>query len=269
MKKTCVVLSVCFFSLFCLLSCGLEAFYYIDYIPNGDMQDTTRATIRLPSSSDDGYSTYFTHFIIFYRIYISDVPTEALIASPDTNNVFIDTLNSSLNSDYSSLYSRTNKTTTDVVTSDLVNAFYNKKYFTLTFEGKDINKILSTDSLGKKMEIFFSPVNGERPKLILNETNEYILTRATDTPEGVPSLTFNPKPDKNLYFLNYPELYDTANATSAINADVATNTKTNTEFRHTYVSMYIAAAGKSLEALPRNIYSQPTFVGVFRLAGSS
>jgi len=269
MKKTCVVLSVCFFSLFCLLSCGLEAFYYIDYIPNGDIKDTTYAVIRLPSSSDDGYSNYFTHFIIFYRIYISDVPTEARIASPDTNNVFIDTLNSSLNSDFSSLYSRTNKTTTDVVTSDLVNAFYNKKYFTLTLEREDINKVLSTGSLGKKLEILFSPVSGERPKLILNETNEYILRRATDTPEGVPTVPFNPRPERNLFFLNYPELYDTANATTAINADVATNTNLKTEFRYTYVSMYIAAAGKSFEVPPRNIYSQPTFVGVFRLAGSS
>jgi hypothetical protein len=261
MKKTCAVLLVSFFSLFCLLSCGLEAFYYIDYIPYSAMQDTTRATIRLPSSSDEGYDKYFTHFIIFYRIYISDILREGQIASTTTKDLIFDTLNGYLNSDYDNLYSITDKTSTDVVTSNLENTFFRRNYFLLNLAGANINSVLGSGSLGKRLEIVFSPVSGESPKLILNETDEYILQRAVDGP----GLNFSPKPNRD--FLNHPDLYNIANITPQVNPDVATNTRA--DIRYTYVSMYIAATGKTLDLPPKTIYSQATFIGVFRLAESS
>ena len=256
---------VSFFSLFCLLSCGLEAFYYIDYIANSDMQDTTRATIRLPSSSDEGYNNYFTHFIIFYRIYISGEQTDALIASTTTKDLFNRNINTNLNSDYDGLYSITDKTSTDVSTSNLENTFYRRTYFLLTLVNADgspanITSVLGSGSLGKTLEIAFSPVSAEAPRLILG-TNVYIPRRAIDGP----SLNFTPKPDQD--FFNHPDLYNTANITPQINPDVATNSGAN--IRYSYVSMYIAATGKTFELPPRTIYSQPTFIGVFRLAESS
>jgi len=260
MKKTSAVLLVCFFSLFCLLSCGLEAFYYIDYIPNSYMQTTTRATIMLPSSSAEGYNNYFDHFIIFYRIYISDVLESGLIASTQTNDINNKNLNTALNSDFASLYPSTDKISTTVSTSNLENTFYRRNYFLLTLVEAEINSVLSGGSLGKKLEILFSPVSGESPKLILNDTIEYTLQRAI---EG-PGLKFTPQPNRS--FLNHADLYNTANLTPQLNADVATNTKTGANRYYTYVSMYIAATGKSFESPPSIIYSQPTFIGVFRLA---
>ncbi|MDR2718425.1 MAG: hypothetical protein LBB89_10260 [Treponema sp.] len=256
MKKHCAVVSVCFISFFCLLSCGLEAFYEIGNIPNSEMRDVTRATIWLPSSSDSGYQ-YLTHFMIFYRIYISDVPETALIASTTTNDIYNRSLSTALNADFASLYPSTDKTSTSVNTSNLENIFYRRSYFLLTLEGASINGVL--DSGGeKKLEILFSTVNGESPKLIINETSEYILQRAINGP----GLNFTPKPDRR--FFNHPDLYNPANITPQLNADVASNT--GTDIRFTYVSMYIAGKGKSLELPPKDIYSQPTFIGVFRLA---
>jgi hypothetical protein len=266
MKKTCASLFVGFFSLFCLLSCGLEAFYYIDYIQNSIMDTTVRATINLPSSNDEGYSSYFDHFIIFYRIYISDIDEIGLIASTSTKDIFNRSLNSSLSSDFDVLYSSTDKASTTVNTANLENTFLNRKYFQLEMENANISSILGSGSLGRTLEIAFPPNTGVRPTLILNG-NSYILQRVKgDDVLGIPP--FYQKPDDR-YFLNYPELYDTANATSTINNDVATNTKAGADFRYTYVSMYIAAVGKSYELPPRNIYSQPTFIGVFKLAESS
>jgi len=261
MKKTCAVLLACFISLFCLLSCGLEAFYYIDYIPNSDMHLTTKATIRLPSSSDEGYNNYFTHFMIFYRIYISDIQEDALIASTRTNDVFNKLINLALTSDFAALYSLTDKTSTDVSTSNLENAFYRRNYFLLTLENASITSILDSGSLGRTLVIEFPPNTGTNPTLTLNGGTQYVLLRAT---EG-PGLNFKPQPDR--HFLNHPDLYNTANINPQTNPDVATNSKPN--ILYSYVSMYIAAVGKSYELPPRNIYSQPTFIGVFRLAESS
>jgi len=265
MKKTCVVVLVSFFSLFCLLSCGLEAFYYIGDIPYSEMDTNVRAVINLPSSSDEGYN-YFEHFIIFYRIYISDINDLALIASTKTNDIFNTSLNMALTSDFTNLYSYTDKTTTDVSTANLENTFLNRKYFQLELEDVNITSVLGEGSLGKTLEIVFQPNAGEKPTLRLNG-NSYTLQRVRG--DSILGITpFQPKPNQR-YFLNYPELCDNANATLKINADVAGNNKTGAAQYYTYVSMYIAAMGKSLELPPQDIYSQPTFIGVFRLAESS
>jgi len=263
-KRNCAVLLVGFFSLFCLLSCGLEAFYYIDYIPNSDMQDTTCATIRMPSGSNEGYGNYFTNFIIFYRIYISDIPETALIASTKTNDVFNRSLNTALNSDFASLYPSTDKTSTTVSTANLENTFLSKKYFKLELENVDITRVLGSGALGTTLIIFFPENTGVKPTLSLNNVVSYPLLRDKDSIGTNASFVMRTR-----NFLNHPDLYNPDNAITDVNADVAKDSKTNANFRYTYVSMYIAATGISLELPPRTIYSQPTFIGVFRLAESS
>jgi hypothetical protein len=239
-------------SIFFLLSCGLEAFYYIDYIPEGTMTDNTLARVQLPSSSAEGYSSYFTNFVIYYRIYISGNAFPGIINTSDLRRQ----VNSSLDSDFQGMYSLTDITSTSVNTSNLENTFITRKYFRLTLEEESIDNILNSGSLGKTLEIRFSPVNGVRPVLTLND-NSYTLRRAISGP----GLNFNPVPD-NRYFLNHPDLYNTANVTNEINADVATNSSNSTDLKYTYVSMYIFAIGKEYLT---TIYSQPTHIGIFRL----
>ena len=241
-----------------LLSCGLEAFYYIDYIPQGDYTDTTRATVRLPSSSSEGYN-YFTHFVIFYRIYISGTNPTGRIETPEERSG----INATLSTDFSGIYPSTDITSTTVNTANLENTFYNtRKYSALTLEGAEIRNVLGSRSLGETLEISFDPRNGVQPTLTINGT-PYVLQRAIERP----GLNFSPQPNRD--FLNHPDLYNTAYVTDVLNADVATNTRTDPPLRYTYVSMYIAAVGQSLEMPPRTIYSQPTFIGIFQLAESS
>jgi len=246
------------FSLFSF-SCGLDAFYYLDYIPDSVMRDNTFARVSLPSSSSDGYSKpdeggYFNNFVIFYRIYISG---EALSGEINTSELRT-RVNSSMNTDFNGLSGQTDKTSTSFSpTSNLEKLFTDRKFFKLALEGANIDSVLGRDSLGSTLDISFSPVNGERPELTLNGVS-YILQRAVSGP----GLNFNPVPD-NRYFLNHPDLYNTANVTNERNADTATNSKTDPELRFTYVSMYIFAMGKEYLT---TIYSQPTHIGIFRLA---
>jgi hypothetical protein len=241
-KKNVIILII---SLFCL-SCGLEEDPYLDYIPDGIMNDNTSAEIRLPSSS-----AYFSRFEIYYRIYISGHPESGLINTPALRS----TINNTLNSDFQGLYSLTDKTSTSANPSNLETVFSNRRYFQLTLKETDIDSLLGSGSLGQTLKIQF-PGNA-MPVLILNGVS-YTLQRAVSGP----SLIFSPRPDRN--FLNDSELYDTVNVTNERNADtVVPNINTPPDPRYTYVSMYIFAIGRYYIT---TIYSQPTHIGIFRLA---
>jgi hypothetical protein len=248
-----------FCALWCLLSCGLAAFYYIDYIPEAEYADT-RTVVRLPSSSAEGYSSYFDNFIIFYRIYISGGTQTGTGPHLQTSATDRNDINTALNSDYQGLNPLTDLTSTTVSTANLENNFFNRKYFQITLEGADIAHVLGSGSLGETLVVAFPPNPGQNPTLTLNGT-DYILQRAVEGQQRI----FTPKPNRQ--FLNHPDLYNNANATDIDNADVAVNTRA--EPRYTYISLYIAAKGRSLELPPKAIFSQPTFIGIFRLADSS
>jgi hypothetical protein len=258
-------------SLFCLLSCGLEDFSYIDYIPEGNYENVFEATVRLPSSSAEGYGTYFTNFIIYYRIYIAGItPSPPIVSTDDLRRE----LNPALNSDWNGMYPFTDITSTTVNTSNLENTFNSRRYYKLelqTTDGKSarIDNVLSSGSLGKTLTIDFPSLPGSdsKPTLRLNNETPYVLLRANSSP----SISFNPKPE-NRYFQNHADLYESANAysssntTPAVNADTVARTATpDNASRYTYVSMYIAAAGSSNLIA---VASQPTFLGIFRLPES-
>jgi len=253
-KKTIVLI----ISLFCLLSCGLEDYLYIDYVPDISQADTS-ARFRLPSSGDEGYSSYFRRFEIYYRIYISGQAESALINTTALRSG----INASLNSDFQGLYSLTDKTSNSANPSNLETVFSNRQYFKLALKGNIIDNVLGSGSLGGTLEIKFPPNPGENPELILNGVFSYTLQRARS---GLNSV-FTPVPD--LDFLNSRDLCDTSNVTNIKNADVAapnTNPPTPDTPRYTYVSLYIFAIG---EDYITRIYSQPTHIGIFRLAEKS
>ena len=256
------------FSLGGLLSCGLEEFYYIDYIPWSDYRDTD-ATINLPSSSNDGYgppNDYFDNFIIFYRIYISGELTSGRIDTSEMRN----RINPTLDSDYNALYPYTDITSTSINTSNLEITFSNRRYFLLTLintngSAVNIDSVLGSGSLGGTLRILFDTNPGAQPTLTISGGTVYNLQRANQNANlGLYGL--NLQPDRR--FLNHPELYNPANITNERNADVVAAASGSVTPIYTYVSMYIATRGTSLEMPPRPIYSQPTFIGIFRLANS-
>ena len=260
LKASFVSAFLCILPLCFLLSCGLDDIPYIDYIPDGTINENISATIWLPSIYNEGYENppvgYFVRFEIYYRIYISGVQLPGVINTYALRNQ----INSSLSSDFDSLRGLTDKTNTSNIPSNLDTTFSNRKYFKLVLEeGVNIDNVLGRSSLGQTLEIRFSPINGEIPVLML-DGSPYILRRANSGP----SLNFNPRPE-NRYFLNHQDLNNTANVTNDINADVAANTQPIQDFepRYTYVSMYIFAVGKDYLS---TIYSLPTHIGIFRLA---
>jgi len=262
MKLKIFILLVSFFILF---SCGLESDSYIDYIPQGNYQNVNFATITMPSSGADGYSAFFTHFIVFYRIYISGLLLSGRVEPADQHPV-----NPQLQSDYSYFLSFTDITSETVNTSTLEAVFNNRRYYQLILEEengsrKPASSILANDALGQTLSFDFPAGNRERPTMTLRG-NTYYLVRA----DSGPGINFNPLPEDR-YFFNDPELFDIENAWTTnnpnINADTIGRTQTvpPQPLIYTYVSMYIAAVGREYLS---TIYSQPTFIGIFRLPNS-
>jgi hypothetical protein len=244
------------------LSCGLEEYYYLDPVlqDNIVMVFNNKATIQLPGSGANGYN-YFTHFTIFYRIYISGIDTVAKIETTDDRN----NINGNLSADWNAIYPSTDTTSTTANTS-IDRLFNNRKYYQLVFSETSDASVLTNAALGKKIEIDFPITSGVRPTLTIKGATAaddvvYTLYRSNSNTGG--GGEFLPQPDRN--FLNSPELYDSANARDANkNPDVADNSLAPPppQIRFTYVSLYIAAEGKDYLT---SFFSLPTFIGVFKL----
>jgi hypothetical protein len=241
LKKLAILLQFSFF-----LSCGIQENYYLPQVPDSYITKTfnTAAELNIPSIN----SYYFSRgYRIFYRIYISNFITTAVINPSDL--VYI---NSVLVSDYSALEPVANPANTTSITNR--NTFINRNYFELELDGvADISSVLT--SAGGTVSINFSPIAGENPVLSING-KDYILLRS----KGEGTRTFSPVPEDR-YFFSTPELNAYENAVSDINGDVAGRSG---ESENAYVSMYIVAVGQDPVGFGR-VYSKPTLINIFRL----
>jgi len=251
---------------FMSFSCGLQDVPYISRILEPAHTGLSGTSdIRLPSSAELGYGTMdpFTHFVIFYRIYLSNVfhAADTVDTSPERSSI-----NPLLNTDFNAAFSWTDPTNVAVNTAGVHNFFVNLRgFFLLELEGVAIGNVLGRDSLGRTMRIDFSDIPGQAPRLQL-DNRFYNLRRAGGIDDG---FDFEPLPriGNTLPFFNHMELLDSGNRTNrTINADVAPTVPSGPmPIEHSYVMMYIAAAGLSLTAPPVRVFSQPTFLGIFRL----
>jgi hypothetical protein len=243
----------------CLLlffSCGIEDYPYIYPVPAGNIKRefNTKVEIQIPNSSN--YNSYFSHFVIYYKIYISD-GSDAIIEIPSAPNFSI--INSTLASDYNQISPYISNSS--MGGSSIPGLFRNRNYFPLALEGENINRLLSISSpvisppsiLGKKVIINFG--SGTNPYLEVDSGPEYTLRRND-------SSGFQLIPDA--YFVNSDDIRNPIyiNATN-INNDVAD--KPNVSSRsNSYVAMFIVATGFHPQTYA-GLYSSPTFVGVFKL----
>jgi hypothetical protein len=236
----------------CCGSCGIEDYIYLYPVQDGNINVrlTENASIRLPSA-DLADSLYFTHFVIFYRIYVSDVLISAVINTTEQMR----TINTTLYSDFNSIYPSTssNSSSTSVNTS-VGSLFSGRRYYELEVEETNIESLLDDSALGSELSIDFPSQINVKPTLTFGGAN-YTLWRSTG------NNTFNPAP--NRYFINSSELNRTDNATTAINGDVVDKAGI-TGPRYAYVSMYIAKIGRDTNTLA-TIYSSPTFIGILKL----
>jgi hypothetical protein len=240
----------------------VEDYPYLNPVPVGNITQELNSlvTVRLPGIDTTVYY-YFSHFAIFYRIYVSDIPESGTLQL-DRN--VLTRINPSLSSDYFALepyLSTENK----INTSSVGAQFRSRNYYFLEVEGDSLDSILGRPASGnipaKTLRLDFGAA-GSRPSLRLswggNEAG-YTLYRSNGSSYGT---SFIPRPDR--YFVNTQELSNPSNIGAGSNLDLAAKSGMSPGPRYTYASFYIAAVGMD----PVNyspIYSIPAFLGILRL----
>jgi hypothetical protein len=234
-----------------LMSCGIEMYKYLAPVDPGiTMRLNTTAYIALPT---ENYAyNYFRYFVIYYRIYISDIPVEVV----DTE--LLAQINPALHTDYNFFLSYTNSQSTAVPTT-MGTTFSNRKYFPLELRNASIETVLGSGINFITLEFAANP-----PALVIGDLREqpggtrHLLSRNrrnNNTPYA-----------DNYYFVNSDDVNNNAHISSDssyINQDVERNTQASGA-KYTYAAMYIVAYGMD-DANFSNIYSIPTFIGIFRL----
>jgi hypothetical protein len=234
-----------FFSVF-FISCGIENYLYLNQVPQGNIKTelVSKATIILPHVDSEA----FTHFTIYYRIYISDQQLA------DINLGDFSNLNSTLSSDYNAFLPYINSDTT--ISTSIGTIFRNRNYQTLAVAGMNIEtEVLDKTVQGKTVVLDFIQTPGSIPRLIIDNAEEYPYYLQRSNNNGLFRLV-----PGNGYFLNTSDLHSTE-VSDTVNKDVAWKNVSGS--RYTYVAMYIVVTGIDSNFSP--IYSAPTFIGVFRL----
>jgi hypothetical protein len=240
-----------------LVSCGIETYKYLESVASGiPMLLNTTAYISLPG----GQPNYFRYFIIYYRIYISDLPISGAVDAG-----ILAQINPTLYTDYNYFLSYTNSQSTAVPTT-MGSTFASRNYFPLELENMAIESVLDTG--GRIVTLDFSDNPQFKPSLIMGDIRletpgvsytRYQLSRNTknnNTPYA-----------RNYYFVNSEDINNSdhiSSDSSYINQDVEKGAQSASGPKYTYASMYILAHGLD-DATFTNIYSIPTFIGIFRL----
>jgi len=246
--KTTVILASCLF----LLTCGIDEYYYLPKVPDSGVvtQSNTNAEVYIPSGLLNQVDHYATGYVIFYRIYISNLEL-------NTVSDILNYTSSKIYSDYNSLLRYTDPSETTYITS--LTTFSGKGFYELELEGIDIKSTVLSKS-GGTFNIQFPTRPGDWPNIEYNE-NEYSLLRSNGLKEG--GTPFNPVPEDR-YFFNSDDLRNYANAIPTINADVAGQQNDVNEQTNAYASMYIVAVGQNPTTFSK-LYGKPTHISIFKL----
>jgi hypothetical protein len=240
-------------------TCGIEDYPFLHPVPAGNItvEMNSKATISLHTSGEfltNDDAIYFTHFTIYYRIYLSN----SLQAGSINNVDLMRTVNPTLASDYSAFlpYTSNENSNASASTSTL---FSGRSYRSIAVAGYTIESdVLDNTSWGHYISLDFTQTAGNPTLNILGSQpySAYILLRSNG------SGLFTPRP-VDRYFLNTTELNSSTNASTTINADVVDVSSPTGGARYAYVALYIVVTGIDGNFSP--IYSAPTFIGVLRL----
>ncbi|MDR1429726.1 MAG: hypothetical protein LBI85_05505 [Spirochaetaceae bacterium] len=247
-----------------LFSCGIEDYIYLDPIPASNVSHTSGNTlvqVTIPPTP----AVYFTHYVIFYRIYVSEVPLTSEITDLGT----VSTVNNStLTSNYNTLRPYADETNT-ISASQVGTVFNNLLYSELAVSGGNLQTLLGPSGTSRSLAIDFSDSAAyDIPYLTINGGLPYQLrrtwtVRGFSPPSGAPS-AFTPLPSGTGY--DFTRSQDLCYVNSINNWDISV--KSGTDWgsgtgQYAYVSLYIAARG--IDGNFNSIYSRPTFLGVLRL----
>jgi len=276
-------------------SCGLPILGFISPIDeplSRDLNGTSDITLHLSEISG-----VFTHFSIFYRIYLSSYAGPPIVATDHGRQ----NINSQLAADHSALRLLADHTNPAANTAHVRTMFINTRHFLeLELElvryddGEDgeaprgfntTRDVLGDYARGRILQIDFADIPGRPPRLTLRGEDEpeaaarpFIMRRAwTSGHDGRPFNEVNPLPETFVQgepggpqirstptFLNFEELHlDRQGSPPYLNADVANVVPNSTR---AFVMMYLVATGAVTDSMPPTIiFSQPTFLGIFQL----
>ena len=229
---------------FLVSSCGLEEFPLVYPIPQSNIQSVmnNRAVVYVPS---DNAGTTFSHFAVFYRIYISNS------LQAETSSASFPTINSVLVTDHNAIRPHIDSTTSLNVNFDAF--FTGRGFHHLSIAGHNINLVLSSSVFGSTLEFNFPSFT--EPTMSIGQT-VYTLSRSERLSD--------PQPSSRL-FINNDELRNPANIDPVINGDVVDMPNIAAgERRYTYAAFYIVAVGIN-QATYSFIYSTPSLIHVFQL----
>jgi hypothetical protein len=209
-----------------------------------------KATVIVPN--DNSSNTYFTHFTVYYRIYVSDMHTDDPL-----NN--INAINSTLYTHYNRVQPYIDNDS--IGSASVGSLFTSMNYYSLALDNADIeNNVLRNSVLGRTITFDFIQIAGSPPTMVIG-ANTYTLRRSNG------GGNFNPLPN-DMHFINHPDLYNPDNINANVNADVTDKTGMTAGPRDTYVCLYIVATGLDTQTYSQ-IFSTPTFVGILRLPDPS
>ncbi|MDR1909320.1 MAG: hypothetical protein LBQ35_05345 [Spirochaetaceae bacterium] len=240
-----------------LFACGIEDYILLEQIPESSVSRTDKsAVIRLPSMPAAGY---FSNFVIYYRIYLSDSLQSGPISSAQ-----LGTINPTLLSDYNAIEPYTRSDDTTSVTA-VISQFTGRNYYPLESIDSGGNNVIDRDIMYNassaeelRIEFSLSYINNVYPgfeaPLLSRAANVRLMHRST----GNGTFTIMPSGDRR--FLSDSELLATT-PSATVNRDVV---RASTMPAHyIYAALYILAEGINDDLVP--IYSRPTFIGVFLL----
>ena len=227
-----------------LISCGPEDYPYIESVPQSNVvqQFNDRARVQLPATN----TQFFRNYIIFYRIYVSD------ISIPSTTTLTFSTINQTLFLNHNNFRSHIDSDT--LVNFNLDQLFSARNYKYLELENFNIDTVLNTSAFGSVLEFDFTP--GKAPTMQVSGGPVYTLLRSRGNG------AFDPIPSDR-YFIHRDELWREENINPRMNADVENNNNMGGGRRYTYAAMYIAAIG--INDTYSYIYSTPSLIHVFLL----
>jgi hypothetical protein len=216
----------------------VDEYVYLDPVPMGNIDEQLgeNASIILPDSSQ---SSYFRYYSLYYRIYLSMSPITGSISEGDLNSI-----NSTLNSDYLAIKRYTDVTSSDtnISPSNVEYTFRDRNYHRIALADKNIETILNNTTDGKRIDLDFRDLpRTDDPYLVLDGV-QYPLRRSID----------NPEPDNTL-----------TNSSDLLNGGGKNDVVDFLGARECYVSLYIVKVGADSNF--SQVYSFPTFIGIFRL----
>jgi hypothetical protein len=236
-------------------TCGIEDYPFLSPVPAGNVtvEMNYKATVLLPGNVE----SYFTHFTIYYRIYLSNTLEAGTI-----NNVDImRTINSTLASDYNVFLPYTSNDNSSTSAS-IGNLFTGRSYRSIAVDAVAIETVLVKNVWGVTLD--FTETSDRGLPTLLTLSGQGQVSRVYTLLRSDGGGAFTPAPVER-YFLNTSELNASANATTSINADVVdVSSPLEGAPRYAYAALYIVITGINDRTFSP-VYSAPTFIGVLHL----